>query len=177
MTILVLSDTHGMTDRVQEVLSRHTRSDALLFLGDGIRDLPDEVYSHPTRLFGGVRGNCDFFSPSHAKYSFSDELLLNVDAYTVMMMHGHRHSVKSGTDAAIRYAASRGADILLYGHTHIPEERYLPEGSEIGGIRLKKPLHVFNPGSLGYPPDGVPSFGVIEIRNGRLLFSHGTLTR
>lgn len=176
MTAIILSDTHGMSHRIEQVLSLNRRADALLFLGDGIRDLSEEIISSPTRLFGGVRGNCDSFSLLTSNYSFSDELLLQMGAYTVLMMHGHRHSVKSGTDAAIRYAASRGADVLLYGHTHIPEERYIPEGSEIGGIRLSRPMYVFNPGSLGAPTDGVPHFGIMELRQGQLLFSHGTLS-
>lgn len=175
MTVLILSDTHGMSHRIDQVLSLHPRTDALLFLGDGARDFSEEIIFMPSRLFGGVRGNCDSFLFQTSQYSFSNELILKLDAYTVMMMHGHTHSVKSGTDEAIRYAALRGADVLLYGHTHLPEERYLPAGSVIGDLKLTKPMYVFNPGSLGKPIDGVPRFGLMEIRNSQLLLSHGTL--
>ena len=93
-----------------------------------------------------------------------------------MMMHGHTHSVALGIENAIRYAAQRGADVLLYGHTHIPEERYLPAGTAVGGITLEKPMYVFNPGSLGNPrEDGIPRFGLMQIRAGQIAFSHGNL--
>lgn len=173
MKILVISDTHGRRDRIGSVLSLHQRADALLFLGDGVRDLPSNLQGEG-RLFAGVRGNCDGFSLGDS-FGFSEELCLNLGTYTVLMTHGHRYSVKSGLDHAICHAAARGADLLLYGHTHVPEERYLPVGTVIGDTRLEKPLWIMNPGSLGAPLDGRPSFGVIEIQRGGILLSHGIL--
>ena len=92
-----------------------------------------------------------------------------------MMTHGHLYGVKSGASDLIRSAADRGADLLLYGHTHVAEERYLPEGAIIDGYRLPKPLWIMNPGSLGAPRNGAPSYGLIQIQRGQLLLSHGTL--
>ncbi len=170
MKILVISDTHGRRDRVETLLRLHRGAEIVLFLGDGARDLSESL-SYEGRAIAGVRGNCDAESFS----DFPEELLLNLGAYTVMMTHGHCYSVKSGTDRAICRAAERGADLLLYGHTHLPEERYLPEGSMIGDLVLKKPLWVMNPGSLGKPLEGKPSYGIIEIRGEHILLSHGTL--
>ena len=51
-----MSDTHGRTDRVREVM-RRTRAAAVLFLGDGLRDL-NEI--HDGVVLRSVRGNCDF---------------------------------------------------------------------------------------------------------------------
>ena len=175
MTLLVLSDLHGRRDRAEEVLARHRRTEAVLFLGDGIRSLPYESCVANGRLFAGVRGNCDGGSLFGDAYAYPEELLLNIGEYTVMMLHGHTRSVKSGIGRAARYAAERGADLLLYGHTHIPEERYFPAGAELEGYTLTKPLWVMNPGSLGEPRDGKPSFGVVELRGGQILLSHGTL--
>ena len=92
-----------------------------------------------------------------------------------MMTHGHRLGVKSGIDNAVHHAVKRRADILLYGHTHVAEERYLPEGATIGEDSLSKPLWIMNPGSLGAPRNGEPSYGLIQIQNGQILLSHGTL--
>lgn len=175
MRLLVCSDIHGRGDRLQALLRLHPNADALLFLGDGIRDLPDSVYASCQRLFAGVRGNCDPLWSHASNFSFSQELLFNLGAYTVMMTHGHLHNVKSGTDDAIRHAVSRGADLLLYGHTHVAEERYLPEGTTVGDITLTKPLWVMNPGSLGAPLDGRPSYGIVELRDNGVLLSHGIL--
>lgn len=167
MTLLVISDTHGREDRVRELLRLHREAEAVLFLGDGLRDLPEELCSSDRPRLFAVSGNCDPFTFGGA--SLGEEALLDLGSYRFLLMHGHRHSVKSGTERAVAYASVKGADVLLYGHTHVPEERYLPQKE--GG----RPLWVFNPGSLGAPWDGAPSFGLIQIRGGQILFSHGTL--
>ena len=167
MTLLVISDTHGRRDRVQELLRLHREAEAVLFLGDGLRDLPEELCSSDRPRLFAVSGNCDPFTFGGA--SLGEEALLAFGSYRFLLMHGHRHSVKSGTERAVTYASARGADVLLFGHTHVREERYLP--ADEGG----KPMWVFNPGSLGAPADGEPSYGLIQIRGGQLLFSHGSL--
>lgn len=175
MTVVVCSDIHGRTDRLAALLAQHRRADAFLFLGDGVRDLPDAVLRSEYGSFAGVRGNCDRLSELLLPEFFPEERLLRLGTYTVMMMHGHTHSVKYGADDAIRAAAAQGADLLLYGHTHTPEERYLAAGTQVGERQLQKPLWVFNPGSLGAPRSGSPSYGIIELRSNGILLSHGTL--
>lgn len=167
MTLLVLSDTHGRRDRVREVLSLHPEASAVLFLGDGLRDLPEELsLSERPRLYA-VSGNCDSFFSGVA--SLGEEALLPFGPHRFLLTHGHRYGVKSGTGVALAHAAAREADVLLYGHTHLPEERYVPGEGE------RKPVWIFNPGSLGKPAAGKPSYGLIQLREGQLLFSHGTL--
>jgi putative phosphoesterase len=170
MKLVVISDTHGRKHRVREVLERHRDYEAVLFLGDGLGDIESESLCG----LAAVRGNCDAFSALW-NGGVANERMLCFGSFKVLMMHGHLYGVKSGIDRAVAYAASRDADILLYGHTHIRQEKYYPQGSEVGGIVLKKPMWVFNPGSLGQPTDGVPSYGIIEIRNGSVLFSHGSV--
>ena len=172
MTVLVLSDTHGRRGRIEDVLSLHSRYDYLLFLGDGLRDI--EGVSVTVNGLCAVRGNCDVFSLG-ALCDEPTERVLCLDGVKILMMHGHTHSVKSGMERAAAYAYSRGADILLYGHTHVEDNTYFPEGSHIGGVVTERPMYVFNPGSLGEPRYGKPSYGVMEIRKGSVLLSHGTL--
>lgn len=171
MKIIVLSDTHGKSYRIDDVLQRNRDYDALLFLGDGLRDFGGKSYS----CFSAVKGNCDGFSFFGASLDAPAEQLITLDGYKFLMTHGHTRSVKSGIESAMAYAYERGADVLLYGHTHIADERYYPEGSELCGKTTDRPMYAFNPGSLGEPRGGEPSFGVIEIRNGQILFSHGIL--
>ncbi len=170
MKILVISDTHGGRANIDEVLSRHQNYDMLLFLGDGLRDLGAD----PPRGLVALRGNCDGLLQLGAA-SAALEQMIDADGFKILMMHGHEHGVKAGIERAAEYAAKRGADVLLYGHTHIPCERYFPEGAQIGQTVLSKPLHVFNPGSLGLPHGASPTFGVIEVRRGQILFSHGKI--
>ncbi len=159
---VVFSDVHGRSDLVRTLMARHRDADAFFFLGDGLRDLPD---GEP-KLFS-VRGNCDFsLDPTTP-----EERMLNLGGKKILLMHGHRLSVKSGLDRAIRYTSERGADALLYGHTHLPIENYYAEGSELyDGYRLPRALWVFNPGSLA-----AGDFGLLQIKNGQMLFSHGQM--
>lgn len=165
MKLLVLSDTHGRVDRVRRLLDLHEDADAVLFLGDGLSDMARCIID-PAKLFC-VRGNCDGYAFSSSLYA-PDEQRLCFEGYTILMMHGHLHGVKSGTDRAARYAAAKGANILLFGHTHMPLESYLSEGADGEG-----PMYLFNPGSLGAGQEA--SFGLVQIRNGQILFSHGKL--
>ena len=164
---VIFSDVHGRRDRVRELISRHRDATAFLFLGDGLSDLPEAEAP-----ILSVRGNCDFTLDK----TTPEECMLDLGTGKILLMHGHRLGVKSGIERALHYASERGAVALLYGHTHVREERYLPEGTEIFfGERLPRPMWVFNPGSLGNPPDGIPSYGLLQIRGGQMLFSHGTL--
>ena len=54
----------------------------------------------------------------------------------IVYTHGHTHYVKYGLYDLITDARSKKADVLLYGHTHVPDCRY-----EDG-------LYIVNPGSL-----------------------------
>ena len=165
MDFLIISDTHGRADRVQELLQR-SRADVLLFLGDGLRDLslvPDEI------TLRTVRGNCDFFGLSDVP----DERLEVFGATRIFMTHGHRYHVKSGLGAALSAAIARDADVLLFGHTHRAEILQFSAGDELVGTILQKPLTVLNPGSLGQPPDGKPTFGTLTVRPGGILPSIG----
>lgn len=61
-----------------------------------------------------VCGNCDGWC------DVPDERLLHVGGRTLLLTHGHSYRVKSGLDLALSAARSSGADILLFGHTHLP---------------------------------------------------------
>ena len=166
MEILVVSDTHGRTSRLAEVLER-TKADTLLFLGAGLRAL--SVVPGGIAVYA-VRGNCDFMG-----FDTPDARLEIFDTYRVFMTHGHRYSVKYDLSAAICAAAERNADVLLYGHTHAPLERTLPVGDTVGGVTLQKPLLVLCPGSLGDPRNGSPTFGRLMISKSGILTGLGNL--
>jgi len=119
--------------------------DQVLHLGDNDRDCfcIESTYPHiPLRL---VRGNCDLFSSNP-----------DIDRFTLcekqfIMTHGHLHGVKSGLRKVIDAAQREQADVLLFGHTHIPH------------YSIEDGLTVVNPGSILY---GNASYAVLEIKNG-----------
>ncbi len=170
MKYLITSDVHGRTDLLYKAASTHRDREGLIFLGDGIRDIDEQRLTERGKAFLGVRGNCDLFGISSNSYPYSEELLIRISEYTVIMMHGHTVGVKSGIERALRYADERGANVLLFGHTHCRFEKYYPEGSDIGGYTLRRSIWAFNPGSIG-----AGSYGLMQIKNGQILFSHGEL--
>jgi len=172
MTLLILSDSHGRPDRIREAITR-TRPDGILFAGDGLRDLASApVEDHP---LWAVRGNCDWMlAPVIVGGSVlepANEELLTVEGVRILLMHGHTYGVKGSLGVAIARAVQQNADILVFGHTHIPLELHLTPDTH-GEYSVQKPLTVFNPGSLG---DRGGSFGTLTIRGGVPLLGHGSL--
>lgn len=176
MTLLILSDSHGRPDRVAEAI-RRVKPDGILFAGDGLRDLAhsDLPASAGACPLWAVKGNCDWMiSPvviGDTVLEAEDEELITVEGIRILLMHGHKYGVKGGPGSAIARAVSREADVLVFGHTHIPVELHLSPDRTYD-IAIEKPLTVFNPGSLG---DHEARFGTLTLRNGQLLFGHGAL--
>lgn len=168
MNILVLSDSHGHPEKIRDAVKKQiNKPDAVIFLGDGLRDIDEDTLGVPVY---SVCGNCDAYSlfmPSDEP----EERILELGGKRIMMTHGHRYSVKSGLGRIIAVAAMREVDLLLFGHTHEKLELYFPAGACEYGIELKRPLYVMNPGSIG---EYQSSFGCIMIDgNGSVLLSHG----
>ena len=73
--------------------------------------------------------------------------------YRVLLTHGHYYYVSLGIEDLKRYAAGRGCDIVMFGHTHRPLIDYSDD------------IIALNPGSLSYPrQEGRrPSYILMEI--------------
>ncbi len=168
MKLIVVSDIHGRYERLISLMDMHSDADVLIFLGDGLRDLDRAGANDYGFTVFSVRGNCDgmsFLSYAPAP----EELVFSLGGYRFFALHGHTRGVKQSYERAVNASLEKEADVLLFGHTHIPEEKYISfdDGT--------KPVHIFNPGSLGASGDGKAHFGLVEIRNGGILFSHGVL--
>ncbi len=176
MTLLILSDSHGRPDRIRECIAR-VKPDGILFAGDGLRDFASCDLPAPLGACSlwAVKGNCDWMMlpliVGNSVLEAEDEELITVEGIRILLMHGHKYNVKGGLGTAIAHAVRREADVLVFGHTHIPLELHLSPDRALD-FSVSKPLTVFNPGSLG---DRDASFGTLTIRNGQILFGHGTL--
>ena len=153
MKILVFSDSHGKGERMRRVIEK-SDADTVLFLGDGIEQFYRIAEEFPDKLTVAVAGNCDFLDPTAA------ERYMTLDGVSFLMLHGHTRGAKGGTEALERLGIRLGADVILYGHTHIPDNRYVSDGD--------KPYYVFNPGSIGSYD---PTFGYIETVNGKVVLN------
>ena len=168
MKLLILSDSHGASYNIELALRRHPDADAVFFLGDGVSDLQSRREAHPEIAFFGVEGNCDFGLGMVYGLRTAEEITL--EGKRIFYCHGHTYGVKGGMGNIISAARSREADIVLFGHTHTPLERYIPEDEE------GKSLYLVNPGSIGgRGSDGKCSYAIITIQNDNLLISHGTV--
>lgn len=132
MRILIISDTHGSHRNLDEVLEREKDIDMLLHLGDveNDDDYIEAVTDCPVHI---VAGNNDYFS------YLPREKEIQIGKYKVFMTHGHNYYVSMNTERLRQAARQRGADIVMYGHTHRPK------------VDASEDVIVVNPGSLSYP--------------------------
>lgn len=156
MKCLIFSDSHRQgLSLMERALSLHPDAEAVFFLGDGLSDLTE--LRDPRRTLFFVRGNCDFFVDTVGE---TEEVTLL--GHKILYTHGHRYGAKGGEDALLALAIERGADLLLYGHTHKQSER----SYSFGETRCI----LFNPGSAA---EG--DFGLLTLTEKDILFSHGHL--
>lgn len=132
MRILIISDTHGSHRNLDEVLEREKDIDMLLHLGDveNDDDYIEAVMDCPVHI---VAGNNDYFS------YLPREKEIQIGKCKVFMTHGHNYYVSMNTERLRQAARQRGADIVMYGHTHRPK------------VDASEDVIVVNPGSLSYP--------------------------
>jgi len=145
MRILVLSDSHGCVDPMQQCVEL-VQPQAILHLGDCARDADRLGRLYPRIPLLGVPGNCDY-APA-----VPQSLTLELDGVRIFVTHGHLYGVKRDLTALAGAAKDAGARLALFGHTHIQhlEER--------GGITL------LNPGTAGR--FGHSGYAVVEIKDG-----------
>jgi len=142
--IVVVSDTHGQSDSLCRVLEQQPHARHIVFLGDCLRDTELAMAMFDDRHWYRVRGNNDWWSESG---NVPDDDLLCVDGCRLFLTHGHAYSVKWGIERAVTAAQARQAQVLLFGHTHVPLVDY------------QDGIHVLNPGSLGYGD----TYGLVDI--------------
>lgn len=153
MNILVISDTHSDVDILNEVVSRKQGvCELVIHLGDKIEDAKTVMNRYPTIASINVVGNCDgcFFDKTNG-----EEGTFTIENVKIFYCHGHRYNVKLGYEYLLYKAKSLGANVVLFGHTH------LPLCKKVGDILL------VNPGSLGAPRmQNKPTYAVLSICDG-----------
>lgn len=130
MRIVVVSDTHGNDSSLRRAILAQPQAEVVIHLGDGEEELLRAKRAFPEKMFLAVRGNCDFGSSLPGVGEFTAE------GVKIFYTHGHAYGVKSGPYSIVCAARERGAQVLLYGHTHRAFTDY-----EDG-------LYMMNPGSL-----------------------------
>ena len=159
MKALVFSDSHGKSSYIKEAIELHkSNTDAVIFLGDGVKDIERIKNEYPQIAFFIVRGNCDFMAGD-----YETEKIITLGSNRVLICHGHTLSVKSTLVRATLRAVELECDALFFGHTHMPEDNILDV--------MDRQIHVFNPGSIGYHGN----YGVVNTSGNVLVTNHGKI--
>lgn len=145
--ILVMSDTHGNKAAIAAAVARCSDADMVVHLGDNSQDAV-YVRTLTNKPVYAVRGNCDFSQEAPL------EVLLTVEGVWIAAVHGHQQGVKSSLLRLGLYALEKEAQLVLYGHTHVPDEQFYA-----GAV-------LYNPGSLGEPRGRKATFGVVTVDAG-----------
>ncbi len=155
MRIGVVSDTHGNAECLRLAIGQMGEIDLLIHAGDHYRDAINMCKEKGIKTVA-VTGNCDWSIPG------ADEAEFELMGYRVFVTHGHKYGAKSGNDRLIHKLKEGKYDLLIYGHSHIPEITHMPEGI------------ILNPGSVAIPRMGSKrSYSIVDIgKNGIVPYIH-----
>ncbi len=153
--LLVLSDSHGDIFSLKTAIEENSDSDAVIFLGDGIKDFEKVSDSLIGKDFYAVRGNCD-----SSFCDYPENITALFGETRVYLTHGYKEFVKHSLNELKNTAKSKNASLALYGHTHTPFTAY------------ENGLYIMNPGSVKEN-----SCGIADITdNGILCFTKKIIT-
>ena len=146
MRVLVVSDSHGSNVFLNRALEEAGEIDFFMHLGDleGSEYFIETFVECPTAL---ISGNNDYFS------QLEHELEFELEGHHIFMTHGHRYNIYAGVDRLREEGQARGADIVLFGHTHCP---YIEETDD---------MVLINPGSISRPrQEGrIPTYVILDL--------------
>lgn len=125
MKFVIVSDSHGDTKLLNEIVLKNQDADIFIHLGD--YEIPDYFLSR----FLCVKGNCDFSSLNKKEYT------IQYDFGKIHIEHGNQIDFSNFDE----YVLSKNVDIFLFGHLH-----------KKMAFKIEN-TYVFNPGSLTYPRD------------------------
>lgn len=147
MKIVILSDSHGKTERLYEL--KEAYPDAKYFLHCG--DIEDNIDDERCII---VRGNNDYF------YHYPEESIIEVYHYKILIIHGHQFPYYNRHKKLAEYAKEKGCNVVFYGHSHISVIDQLDD------------VFIVNPGSCWRSRDeNGPSYAIAEIDQDSIHFT------
>ena len=146
--MLVISDTHGNYTLAIKAHSLSEQIDIIVHLGDGSSDaelmrelLDEQVIS--------VAGNCDLGS------SAPRELLWECEGKRILLTHGDAYGVKTGLDKLKRRAREIGADLVLFGHSHLVTQELHSDILFLNPGTMMNATHLKSYAIVAVLPDGI----------------------
>ncbi len=143
--IVVMSDNHGKTHHIENIYLANQDADYFIHCGD-FED--DDIF---LEKFISVSGNNDIGS------SFPKNQTLEIEGYKIEVCHGNQFDYYERTFNMYEYAKQQGIDILISGHTHIPNNECIDH------------IHLINPGSTARPrSNSKPSYAILWLDQGSI---------
>mgnify|MGYP001324421367 CR=1 FL=1 len=133
MKILIISDSHGRLKHFKSILESEEVIDLIIHSGDIVSgaEYIKSISPCPVEM---VAGNCDYHYCAMPK-----EKVLQLGKYKTIIIHGHKYGVNNGTSSIKEVAMKKGADIVIFGHTHLPL------------LTFDDGIWLVNPGSISLP--------------------------
>ncbi|MCR5789769.1 MAG: metallophosphoesterase [Lachnospiraceae bacterium] len=155
--VLIISDNHGKSDLMNELIRTVRPIDLLVHCGDaGLYEMETVLAKKADCPVYIVAGNNDYGSGYPLMTTFE------LCGKKVLLTHGHKHQVYYDLMPLYYLAKENQADIVMFGHLHIPVHE------EKDGITL------VNPGSLTYPRqfNRLPSYMMLTVDdNGKFHYA------
>lgn len=146
MKVLIVSDSHGLTEELDHIKKRHHDVEYMIHCGDS--ELPSD---HPSlHDFEAVKGNCDF------DQGLPNELVKDYQNVRIFITHGHLYNVKMSLLNLSFRAKELGANIVCFGHSHL------------AGVEKIDDIIYINPGSIRMPRlRKEKTYVILEVKNGQ----------
>lgn len=146
MRLGLVSDSHGNIVDLQRAVAQMGEVDMIFHMGDFIED-GMEINKWVSVPVVTVMGNMDAFC------RWGEELVLTeVEGKRIIVVHGHNFYVKNSLDSLKLKARNEKADLVFFGHSHIPH------------IEEEDGVVYINPGSTSLPKGRRPkTFALVDI--------------
>ena len=129
MELIIVSDSHGLTEELTMIKERHVNVSTFIHCGDSELDTTSPYLSG----YKVVRGNCDY------DQTLPLELLIEKEQERILVTHGHLNGVKTSLMGITYRAEESNATICCFGHSHL-----------LGIEKIGQTLFI-NPGSIRIP--------------------------
>lgn len=150
MKIGIVGDTHGSRPAIRQILHATPPVEYWFHTGDYSQDGRFLVAESNLPLLA-VSGNTD---PSEGKAKLDE--FITLEGKRIWLTHGHRYLTTYHEDELAWWGKKLEADIVIFGHTHIPLVKWF------GNTLL------INPGSPAQPRSEMgPTFAVLTLHEGK----------
>lgn len=140
MKFVVVSDNHGLKDKLDKIRRMHPDCDAYIHCGDS------EMTLRELSGWASVAGNNDYYA------ELPSARIINLNGFKIYVTHSHLVSYFKRTERLIEAAKTNGCQMVCFGHTHIFMHEVIDD------------VHLLNPGSLRYNRDGSHTcYAIVEV--------------